>query len=263
MNTDTKSGYAPIHGMQMYYEIHGQGKPVILLHGGITAFEGFGTNIEELAKSRQVVLVHLQGHGNTADIDRPYSTEALADDVAALAAYLKLGKVDVAGYSFGGGVALQTAIRHPELVDRLVVISAGMAQSGFYPDGIAAFAQMNKNAPMIAESIKGTPLATMYPKTNWEASFRKMGDLASTPYDWSAQVKNLKMPVLLIYADADAIRIDHIVEFYKALGGAQRDAGLDGSLRSASQLAILPGTTHYNIIASPLLSVVIGDFLKP
>jgi pimeloyl-ACP methyl ester carboxylesterase len=247
--------------MQMYYEIHGQGKPMVLLHGGITAFEGFGTTIDTLAKSRQVILVHLQGHGNTADIDRPYRCEDLADDVAALVGYLKLGKVDVAGYSFGGSVAMQIAIRHPEIIDHLVVISSVMAQNGFYPEGIAAFTQMSKNAPMLADSVKNSPLATMYPKTNWETSFKKMGDLVSTPFDWSAQVKTIKEPTLLVFADADAIRAEHIVEFYKALGGAQRDAGLDGSMRSKSQLAILPGTTHYNIIASPLLAVVIDGFL--
>jgi pimeloyl-ACP methyl ester carboxylesterase len=262
MNAESRTGYAPIHGMQIYYEIHGQGKPVILLHGGITAFEGFGTNIDDLAKSRQVIAVHLQGHGNTADIDRPYRFEALADDVAALVTYLKLGKVDVVGYSFGGGVALQTAIRHPEVVDHLVVISSVMAQTGFYPDGLALFAQMSENAPMLAESVKKSPLATMYPKTNWEASFRKMGELCSTPFDWSAQVAAIKTPTLLIFADADAIRAEHIVEFYKSLGGAQRDAGLDGSMRSKAQLAILPGTTHYNIITSPSLAVVIGEYLR-
>jgi pimeloyl-ACP methyl ester carboxylesterase len=235
---------------------------MVLLHGGITAFEGFGTNIDALAMSRQVIAVHLQGHGNTADIDRPYRFEALADDVAALVAYLKLGKIDLVGYSFGGGVALQTAIRHPAVVDHLVVISSVMAQTGFYPEGLAAFAQMSKNAPMLADSVKKSPLATMYPKTNWETSFKKMGELASTPFDWSAQVKALKEPTLLVFADADAVRAEHIVEFYKALGGAQRDAGLDGSMRSMAQLAILPGTTHYNIIASPSLAVVIGEFLR-
>ena len=261
-NAESKTGYAPIHDMQIYYEIYGQGKPMVLLHGGITAFEGWGTNIHALAKSRQVIAVHLQGHGNTADIDRPYRIEALADDVAALVEYLKLGKIDVAGYSLGGGVALQTAIRHPEVVDHLVVISSAMAQTGFYPEGVAAFAQMSKNAPMLADSVKKSPLATMYPKTNWETSFKKMGELASTPFDWSAQVKALKEPTLLVFADADAVRAEHIVEFYKALGGAQRDAGLDGSMRSMAQLAILPGTTHYNIIASPSLAVVIGEFLR-
>jgi hypothetical protein len=124
------------------------------------------------------------------------------------------------------------------------------------------FAQMSKNAPMLADSVKKSPLATMYPKTNWETSFKKMGELNSTPFDWSAQVKALKEPTLLVFADADAVRAEHIVEFYKALGGAQRDAGLDGSMRSMAQLAILPGTTHYNIIASPSLAVVIGEFLR-
>jgi hypothetical protein len=131
-----------------------------------------------------------------------------------------------------------------------------------YPEGLAAFAQMSKNAPMLADSVKKSPLATMYPKTNWETSFKKMGELNSTPFDWSAQVKALKEPTLLVFADADAVRAEHIVEFYKALGGAQRDAGRDGSMRSMAQLAILPGTTHYNINASPSLAVVIGEFLR-
>ncbi|MGB8889716.1 MAG: alpha/beta hydrolase [Candidatus Korobacteraceae bacterium] len=183
--------------MQLYYEIHGHGKPMVLLHGGITAFEGFGTNIDALAKSRQVIAVHLQGHGNTADIDRPYRIEALADDVAALVAYLKLGKIDLVGYSFGGSVALQTAIRHPEVVDHLVVISSVMAQTGFYPEGLAAFAQMSKNAPMLADNVKKSPLATMYPKTNWETSFKKMGELASTPFDWSASAITQNRPMVI------------------------------------------------------------------
>ena len=158
MNAESKTGYAPIHGMQIYYEIHGQGKPMVLLHGGITAFEGFGANIDALAKSRQVIAVHLQGHGNTADIDRPYRFEALADDVAALVAYLKLGKIDLVGYSFGGGVALQTAIRHPEIVDHLVVISSVMAQTGFYPEGLAAFAQMGRTHRCLQTASNSHPL---------------------------------------------------------------------------------------------------------
>jgi pimeloyl-ACP methyl ester carboxylesterase len=127
---------------------------------------------------------------------------------------------------------------------------------------LALFAEMSKNAPMLADNVKKSPLATMYPKTNWETSFRKMGELASTPFDWAEQVKALKLPTLLVFADADAVRAEHIVEFYKALGGAQRDARLDGSIRSTARLAILPGTTHYDIIASPSLAVVIGEFLK-
>ncbi len=119
-----KADYAPVNGLQVYYEVHGQGKPMILLHGGITATEGLMGNIEALAKTRQVIALHAQGHGHTADIDRPYRFESLADDVAAVVKHLELPNVDVVGYSFGGSIALQTAIRHPDLVDRLIVIAA-------------------------------------------------------------------------------------------------------------------------------------------
>jgi pimeloyl-ACP methyl ester carboxylesterase len=142
------------------------------------------------------------------------------DDVAAMARQLKLEKVDVMGYSFGGGIALPTAIRHPDLVDRLVVISAPMKRSGMYPEVVAAFEQMAKNASAIASNIKASPLAKTYPETNWEASFRKMGELGSRDYDWTEPVKAIKAPTLLIFADADSVRLEHIVEFYKVLGGA-------------------------------------------
>ena len=257
-----KTGYAPVNGLQVYYEVHGHGKPVILLHGGITAFEGMTANINALARTRQVIALHAQGHGHTADINRPYRFESLADDVAAVAKYLKLTKVDVVGYSFGGGIALQTAIRHPDLVDRLVVIAAPMKSGAYYPEVIAAFEQMSGNAAAIAASIKATPLAAMYPATNWEASFRKMGELASIPYDWTRQVEGIRAPTLLMFADADAIRLDHITEFYHALGGGRRDAGPDGSLRAAAQLAIVPGTTHRDLVGNPALASIVEAFLS-
>ena len=252
--------YASVGNLNVYYEIHGQGKPVILLHGGI-APEGLDGLIKELARSRSVIVPHAQGHGHTRDIDRPYRIEFLADDVAALARQLKLEKVDVIGYSFGGAIALQTAIRHPDLVDRLVVISEPMKRSGMYPEAVAAFEQMAKNASAIASNIKASPLAKTYPETNWEASFRKMGELGSRDYDWTEQVKAIKAPTMLIFADADFVRLEHIVEFYKVLGGGQRDAGLDGSLRPVAQLAIVPGTTHYNIVGDPALPSIIKAFL--
>ena len=158
-----KTGFAPVSGLQMYYEIHGEGEPLILLHGGVAASEVFGANLSDLAKSRQVVAVHLQGHGHTKDVDRPLRFESMADDVAALIAHLKLGKADVMGYSLGGGVALQTTIRHPTAVKRLVVISAAMAQDGSYPEVNAAFDRMGLNAPQIAKNIKGSSLAQRYP----------------------------------------------------------------------------------------------------
>lgn len=255
------SGYVTVNGMEVYYEVHGRGKPLLLLHGGITATETVQGTINELSKSRLVIALHAQGHGNTADIDRPYAYESLADDVAAFVKHMKVQRIDLVGYSFGGGIALQTAIRHPEIVDHLVVISAPMARGGFYPEVIAAFEQMPGNASAIATNLKTSPLALKYPKTDWEATFRKMGLLHSRDYNWSGPVKAIRNPTLLIFADADSVRVEHIADFYKALGGGSKDAGVDGSHRSPAQLAIIPGATHYDIVSKPALAAVVGEFL--
>jgi pimeloyl-ACP methyl ester carboxylesterase len=259
---NAKSGYAPVNGLQMYYEIYGQGEPLILLHGGVGATEMFGPNLPVLAKSRQVIAVHLQGHGHTKDIDRPLRFEFMADDINALIGYLKLGKAAVLGYSLGGGVALQAAIRHPASVERLIVISAAMAQDGAYPEVNAAFEQMSLHALEIAQNIKGSPLGQLYPEVNWENLLRKIGDLESRPFDWSAQVKQIKSPAELVFADADSIRPAHIVAFYEALGGGRRDAGLDGALRSVARLGIVPGATHYNILSTPMVAEMVVPFLS-
>lgn len=257
-----KSGFAPVNGLRMYYEIHGAGEPLILLHGGVEGSEVFDTNLPALAKSRQVIAVHLQGHGHTKDIDRPLRFEFMADDIAALIAYLKLGKADLLGYSLGGGVALQTVIRHPESVKRLIVISAGMARDVFYPEVSGAFEQMSQNAAQIAQNIQGSPLGKLYPEVNWETLLRKIGEMASQNYDWSAKVKEIKSPTELIFADADSIRPEHIVAFYEALGGGKRDPGLDGSLRPTARLGIVPGTTHYNILSTTMVGDMVLPFLS-
>lgn len=257
-----KSGFAPVNGLQMYYEIHGDGDPLILLHGGVQASEAFGPNLPALARSRQVIAVHLQGHGHTKDIDRPLRFESMADDIAALIAYLKLGKADLMGYSLGGGVALQTMIRHPASAKRLIVISAAMAQNGSYPEVNAAFDQMGLHAAQIARNIKGSPLGKLYPEVNWENLLRKIGELESQNFDWSAQVKHIQSPTELIFADADSIRPEHIVSFYEALGGGRRDAGLDGSLRSVARLGIVPGATHYNILSTTAVTEMVLPFLS-
>jgi pimeloyl-ACP methyl ester carboxylesterase len=262
MMPNEKSGYAPVNGLEMYYEIHGEGEPLILLHGGVGASEMFGPNLPPLARSRQVIAAHLQGHGHTKDIDRPLRFEFLADDIHALIAYLKLGKADVLGYSLGGGVALQTAIRHPDSVKRLIVISAAMARDGSYPEVNAAFDQMSAHAAQIAQNIKGSPLGQLYPQVNWENLLRKIGEMESQPFDWSAHVKQIQSPAELIFADADSIRPAHIAAFYEALGGGKRDAGLDGSLRSAARLGIVPGATHYNILATPAVAEMVLPFLS-
>ncbi|HUA80549.1 MAG TPA: alpha/beta hydrolase [Dyella sp.] len=252
--------FADVNGQHLFYSVHGAGKPLILLHGGINP-DSFGSNLTELAKGRQVIAVHLQAHGRTPDTDRPLRSETMGDDMAALIGHLNLRKADVMGYSLGASVALQTAIRHPDVVDRLVLVSAAMRQDGFYPEAVTAFKQLEANAATLGPSVKASPLGQTYPNVDWTNLFKKVGDMTKRPFDWSADVAKLHTRTLLVYADADAIRPEHMVEFWKALGGGQRDAGIDGSLRPANELAILPNTTHYTIPVDPMLPEIVGRFL--
>jgi len=256
----SNANFADVNGQHIFYSVHGAGKPLILLHGGIDP-DSFGSNLDKLAEGRQVIAVHLQAHGRTPDTDRPLRCETLGDDVAALIGYLKLGKADVMGYSMGSCVALQTAIRHAEVVDRLVLVSSTMRQDGAYPEAVAAFNQLEANAAMLGGSVKASPLGQAYPDVDWTNLFRKVGDLTKRPFDWSADVAKIKVRTLLVFADADFMRPEHMVEFWKALGGGQRDAGLDGSLRPANQFAIVPGSTHYTLAVDPMLPEIVERFL--
>jgi pimeloyl-ACP methyl ester carboxylesterase len=242
----------------MYYEIHGTGKPIILLHGGVGALEMFGPVLPPLAHGRQVIAVDLQGHGRTTEVDRPLRYESMADDIAALVRQRGINQADFVGYSLGGGVALRTAIQHPDLVRKLVLVSVVCRREGWYPEVLAAMAQMG---PEAAEGMKQHPWFQLYPNVNWPGLFTKLGDLLRKDYDWSQEVTALLAPTMLIFADADAIRPAHIVEFYGLLGGGDKDAGWDGSGRPTNQLAILPGVTHYNLLTSPVLPTVVSSFL--
>ncbi len=253
-----KSGYAPVNGLNMYYEIHGRGEPLILLHGGVGGIDMFGPNLPALAQNRQVIAVDFQGHGHTADIDRPLRYEFMADDIAALMQYLGIEKADIMGNSLGGGIALQLAIRHPERVRKLILVSTPFRQDAWYPEIQAAFTHMG---PEAAQGLKQSPLAQLYPNVDWGVLFTKIHDLETSDYDYTEGVAALRMPTLLVFADADSIQPAHIVEFYRLLGGGQRDAGLDGSGRSIHQLAILPGATHYTIDSSPGLASTVIPFL--
>jgi pimeloyl-ACP methyl ester carboxylesterase len=255
-----KANFADVNGQHIFYSVHGAGKPLILLHGGINP-DCFGSNLPELAKGRQVIAVHLQAHGRTPDTDRPLRCETLGDDVAALIGHLKLGEADVMGYSLGADVALQTAIRHPEVVDRLVLVSGTMRKDGSYPEVVAAFNQLEGNAAMLGANVKASPLGQAYPDVDWTNLFRKVGDLTKRPFDWSADVAKVQARTLLVFADADSIRPEHMVEFWKALGGGQRDAGIDGSLRPANQFAIVPNTIHYSLAVEPVLPEIVERFL--
>ncbi|MER7456378.1 alpha/beta fold hydrolase [Micromonospora sp. NPDC126480] len=255
--------YAEIDGRQVWYERHGGGRPLVLLHGGFGSTEMFGPLRPALAARRQVVAVDLQGHGRTPDVDRPLRYESLADDVAALAAHLDLAEVDVLGYSLGGGVALRAAIQHPGLVGRLVVVSAPCRRQGWYPEVLAAMSGHDEAA---GERMRGTPTHQRYARVaprpgDWPRLWAKSGELLRREYDWSAEVAALTVPTLLVFADADSVTTRHMVEFFGLLGGGHRDAGWDGSDRPAARLAVLPGLTHHDILASPALPAAVLPFL--
>lgn len=258
-----ESGYAPVNELEMYYEIHGEGAPLVLLHGGLGSSGMFYDIMPQLAQDRQVIAVDLQGHGRTADIDRPIRYKHLGDDVAALIRHLGLEQVDVMGYSMGGGTALRTAIQHPDVVRRLVVVSAPYRRDGFYPEILDQQTQVGAEA---TDQFEGTPMYQQYVSVAPEPDhfprlLDKMGNLMRRDYDWSEEIRALDLPILLVYADADMIPTAHVAGFYELLGGGQRDAGWDGSKRPTAQLAVLPDLTHYDIFASPLLASVANRFL--
>jgi pimeloyl-ACP methyl ester carboxylesterase len=258
MSPPQSTGYAPVNGLGLYYEIHGRGEPLILLHGGVVGISMFGTNVAALAEERKVIAVELQGHGHTADIDRPLSFEAMAEDVAGLMAHLDLDRADVMGWSLGGGVALRLAIGHPRLVRRLVIVSAPCKRQGWYPEVLQGMASIG---PEQGEMMKSSPLAEAYPHIDWSVLFTKLSTLLRQEYDWSSEVAALEAPAMLAFADADAIPTSHMAEFFGLLGGGKRDAGLDGALRPASRLAVLPGLTHYDIGSDPALVRAVLPFL--
>jgi pimeloyl-ACP methyl ester carboxylesterase len=261
--TAEKSGYAPVNGLQIYFEIHGNGEPLLLLHGGLGSSATFSHLVPLFSKGRQVIAVDLQAHGRTADIDRPITIEAMADDIAGLLKHLHIEKADFMGYSLGASVSLQTAIRHPALVKKLVVVSSVFRRKGWYPDILV---QMDQMGPATAEMMKPSPLYKTYASVaprpqDWTTLVTKMSDLLRKDYDWTEGVAAIKAPTMLVFGDADAIRPAHVVEFFGLLGGGQKDGGWDGLGISNARLAILPGVTHYNIVESPLLAQVVGPFL--
>ena len=255
--------YAGINGLRMYYEVHGVGEPLVLLHGGFGAVEMFGDVLRLLSENRKVIGVELQAHGRTADIDRTLRYELMAEDVAGLIKHLGLDKADVMGYSLGGGVALRTAIQHPELVRKLVVVSTAFKRRGWYPEILTAMSQSES----AVEPMKQTPMYELYSRiaprpADWPVLFAKLGELLRRDYDWSEDVKKIKAPTMIVIGDADSIRTSHAVEFFELLGGGKVDGGWDGSGMSNARLAILPGVTHYNIFSAPALAFVVELFLE-
>lgn len=266
MPTPTKSGYAPVNGVEVYYAVYGQGDPLVLLHGGFGMIEMFGPILGKLAESHTVIGVDLQAHGRTLPFDRPMTFEAMATDVAGIVKYLGYEKADFVGYSTGGGVALRTAIDHPEVVDRLVLVSTPFAFAGwhdFNQQGMKGIAAAPEQA---AEGMKQTPMYQDYiavapDPNNWVELIRKQGRLVATDYDWSAEVPKITAPTLLVDGDWDAVRASHVVQFFELLGGGKQDANWDRSGMNQNRLAIIPNATHYDIFMSPAVADAVIPFL--
>ncbi|KPV53425.1 hypothetical protein SE17_09730 [Kouleothrix aurantiaca] len=254
-----QTGYAPVNGLQMYYEIHGEGEPLILLHGGFGLAAMFEPIMPQLSAHRQVIAVDLQANGHTADIDRPMSMEAMADDVAAAITQLGFGQADVFGYSMGAGVALRVAMRHPEAVRKLVLLSVGYTFAGIHP-GI-----MDGLGEMKPEMMHGSPWHDEYMRIaprpeDFNRLFAKKGEMDKATTDLPAEdVRAIQAPVLVIAGDSDLVTPEHAVEMFRLFGG-----GVFGDMMGMprSQLAILPGTMHSNASArADLLVPMVSAFL--
>ncbi len=263
-DADPRAGYAPVNGLEMYYEVHGTGQPLVVLHGAYMTIGTMGEVVPGLAEARRVIAVELQGHGRTADVDRPLTYEQMADDVAALIGHLGIEQADVFGYSMGGGVALQVAVRHPEVVRKLVVASASYTSDGMHPE-------LLEMIPTIApEAFAGSPIEEAYLRTapnpdDFPNLVAKLKRLDMEPFAWPPEdIREIAAPTLLIVGDSDAIRLEHAVELFRLLGG-----GVMGDLAGLpkSQLAVLPGTTHFVPPGSGVLDradwlvSMIGEFL--
>ena len=265
--TDTKGRgqYAQVNGINLYYETMGTGRPLILLHGGLGSGEMFGPVRPALAEHHQVIVPDLQGHGRTADIDRPIDIRLMADDIAALIDHLGLDKPDLVGYSLGGGVALETAVKYPDKVRRLVAASANVWRDAIPPEMLAQQAQVNAAA---AEFMKDTPMYQLYKQVaprpeDFPRLLDKVGESMAQDFDFTEDVRGLQVPTLIVAADADMAPPSHYVEVFKLLDGGLRDGGWmgEGRPKGGHALAILPGLTHYNLGSSPLFATIVLAFL--
>lgn len=259
-----KSGLLPIDGLNYYYAIYGKGEPLLLLHGGLGSTDMFAPILPKLAENRTIIAVDLQGHGRTALGERPFTLEAMGDDMAAVVKALGYDKVDVMGYSLGGGVAFRMAVQHPEAVRRLMLVSTGYAADGFYAEMRGQQAQVSAAA---ADFMKDTPMYKSYVAVaphpqDFPRLLDTLGNFMRQNYDYSADVAKLKMPVMLAYGDSDMYQPEHEIKFYQMLGGGLKDAGWMRENLSQNRLAILPNRTHYDVFFAPELTAAALPFLN-
>ena len=254
------TGYAPVNGINMYYEIHGSGPPVVLLHGAfMTITNNWVGWIGELSRTRKVIAVEMQGHGRTADVPRDFTYENLADDVPALLDYLKIPRADLIGYSMGGAVAMECAIRHPDRVRRVVIISSTFRSDGMVPEAVEAIRHLT------ADDFKGSPIETEYRRLSptpddFPKFVQRVVAMASKGDDFGAdKLAATTAPMFFIFGDADGVRLAHIAEMFRLKGG---EIPGDMKPRSASRLAILPNTTHVTLLQRDSIIVpMVNDFL--
>jgi pimeloyl-ACP methyl ester carboxylesterase len=260
----TETHVARVNGIELGYQVIGEGRPLILLHGGFGSVEMFGPNVELLAAGRQIVGVDLQSHGRSPAADRPMRFETMADDIAALILSLGFERVAIMGFSLGGGVGLRTAIQYPDIVERLVLVSTVFKRQGWYPEMTAA---MDAMGPETAGQLLQSPMYESYMKIaprveDWPVLVHQVTEAIKVDYDWSAEIPGLAMPTMLVIGDADGLPPSHAVEFFGLLGGGQHDANWDRSGMTSHRLAILPGLTHYDINVAPALSAAVIPFLE-
>jgi pimeloyl-ACP methyl ester carboxylesterase len=254
------TGYAPVNGLKMYYEIHGKGEPVVLLHGSfMTIPSNWTAMMAALAKTRQVIAVEMQGHGRTADINRDFSYDNLADDIAALLDYLEIAKADIVGYSMGASVAINLAIRHPHNVRKVVSISGVFRANGWVQEALDAYPHFT------ADAFKGSPIEAEYKKLSptpdeFPTFVKRAIAMDLKPYDFGAEkLKATQAPMFFIHGDADGVRLDHIAEMYRLKGGEIMG---DMRPRGPSRLAVLPDTTHVTLMQKiDVIAPLINDFL--
>ena len=260
----TTSGYIEANGISYYYEIHGQGEPLLLLHAGLGSIDMFGPVLPALAADREVIAVDLHGHGRTAIGDRKVDLKDMGDDMAVIVKELGHTQVDAMGYSLGGGVAFRFAVQHPELVRRLVIMSAGFSTAGFHPEMLPQQAQVSGAA---ADMMKGTPMYESYVAVaphpeDFPKLLDRIGEYMRKTFDYSEDVKKLTMPVMLVFGDSDMFTTPHMAEFYNLLGGNLQDAGWQRESMSQNRLAILPDQTHYDMCFAPQLVPTVLPFLN-
>ncbi|MGN6352333.1 MAG: alpha/beta fold hydrolase [Parafilimonas sp.] len=255
------SGYAPVNGIKVYYEVYGEGRPMVLLHGAFMTINGnWSELIPELSKTRKVIAIELQGHGHTQYSDRTLSHAALASDVAGVMDYLKIDSADIVGYSMGGSVAYAFAIQHPERLRKLVIISSTYKSSGWLPEVNDAFKTWKP------EFFLNTPMKTAYDAvapdtTKWANFIEQMIAFAKTPFDLGdSNIAKITAPVLLISGDNDGLDKIELMKTYKLLGG-----GITADMQPMpkSQLAIVPAQGHVSLVmqTATILSYL-NNFLK-